>query len=97
VRVVTRAEDEDDLEPGDILVCEVTDPSWTPLFMLVDAVVIDVGAPGSHGAIIARELGLPSVVNTIDGSRRLRSGDRVEVDGTAGTVTVVALGDAAGG
>ena len=97
VRVVTRAEDEDDLEPGDILVCEVTDPSWTPLFMLVDAVVIDVGAPGSHGAIIARELGLPSVVNTIDGSRRLRSGDRVAVDGTAGTVTVVALGDAAGG
>jgi phosphoenolpyruvate synthase/pyruvate phosphate dikinase len=93
VRVITRAEDEDDLEPGDILVCEVTDPSWTPLFMLVDAVVIDVGAPGSHGAIIARELGLPAVVNTIDGSRRLRSGDRVVVDGSAGTVTVVAVGD----
>jgi pyruvate,water dikinase len=91
VRIIRTPEDEDALQPGDVLCCETTDPSWTPLFMLVEAVVIDVGAAGSHGAIIARELGMPAVLNTVDGSRRLRSGDRVLVDGTAGTVTVLAL------
>lgn len=93
VRILRRAEDEDALEPGDVLVCEATDPSWTPLFMLADAVVIDIGSVGSHGAIIARELGLPAVINTGNGSRRLRDGDRVIVDGAQGTVTVVSLGE----
>lgn len=91
VRIVRRTEDEDTLEPGEVLVCEATDPSWTPLFMLAEAVVIDIGSVGSHGAIVARELGLPAVVNTVDGSRRLRTGDRVVVDGAAGTVSVVEL------
>ena len=93
VRIVRRTEDEDALEPGEILVCEATDPSWTPLFMLAEAVVIDIGSVGSHGAIVARELGLPAVLNTGDGTRRLRTGDRVLVDGAAGTVTVIALAD----
>jgi len=93
VRIIRRAEDEDALEPGDVLVCEATDPSWTPLFMLADAVVIDIGSVGSHGAIIARELGLPAVINTGDGSHRLRDGDRVSVDGAKGTVTVLALAE----
>ena len=57
--------------------------------MLVDAVVIDIGSVASHGAIVARELGLPAVINTGDGSRRLRDGDVVSVDGTTGTVTVL--------
>lgn len=92
VRIIRRTDDEDALEPGDVLVCEATDPSWTPLFLLADAVVIDIGSVGSHGAIVARELGLPAVLNTIDGSRRLRDGDRVRVDGAAGTVTVLELG-----
>lgn len=91
VRVVHRTDDEDALEPGDVLVCEATDPSWTPLFLLADAVVVDIGSVGSHGAIIARELGLPAVINTGDGSRRLRDGDQVIVDGNSGTVTVVAV------
>ncbi|HJQ45384.1 MAG TPA: PEP-utilizing enzyme [Amycolatopsis sp.] len=93
VRIVRRTEDEDALEPGEVLVCEATDPSWTPLFMLAEAVVIDIGSVGSHGAIVARELGLPAVLNTGDGTRRLRTGDRVLVDGAAGTVTVIALAD----
>ena len=94
VRIIRRAEDEDALEPGDVLVCESTDPSWTPLFMLAAAVVIDIGSVGSHGAIIARELGLPAVINTGDGSGRLRDGDRVLVDGAKGTVTVLAINEA---
>lgn len=93
VRVIRRADDDTELEPGDVLVCETTDPSWTTLFLLADALVIDVGSVGSHGAIVARELGLPAVVNTSDGSRRLRDGDRVVVDGSKGTVTVVSIAD----
>ncbi|MCA1843986.1 MAG: peptidase, partial [Actinobacteria bacterium] len=78
-----------DLDPGDILVCRITNPSWTPLFMLAEAVVIDIGSTASHGAIVARELGLPCVINTQVGTTRLRDGDRIAVDGTAGTVRVV--------
>lgn len=93
VRVIRRAEDDIDLEPGDVLVCAATDPSWTTLFLLADAVVIDIGSVGSHGAIVARELGLPAVVNTSDGSRRLHDDDRVIVDGAKGTVTVVSVAE----
>jgi len=86
VRVVLDPADVDDLDEGDVLVCRATDPSWAALFYLVGAVVIDIGGEMSHGAIVARELGLPAVVNTHDGTRRLRSGQRVRVDGSAGTV-----------
>jgi phosphohistidine swiveling domain-containing protein len=89
VRVISRSDADVELEPGDVLVCASTDPSWTPVFLLVDAVVIDIGSVASHGAIVARELGLPAVINTGDGSRRLRDGDVVRVDGGNGTVTVV--------
>ena len=93
VRVVTRAATDDQLEPGDILVCAATDPSWTPTFMLAAAAVIDIGGIASHGAIVARELGIPAVVNTGDGSRRLRDGDTVNVNGSSGAVTVIATHD----
>lgn len=86
VRVVLDPAEVDDLDEGDVLVCRATDPSWAALFYLVGAVVIDIGGEMSHGAIVARELGLPAVVNTHDGTRRLRSGERVRVDGSAGTV-----------
>ena len=86
VRVVLDPADVDDLDEGDVLVCRATDPSWAALFYLVSAVVIDIGGEMSHGAIVARELGLPAVVNTHDGTRRLQSGERVRVDGSAGTV-----------
>ncbi|WAJ43306.1 PEP-utilizing enzyme [Mycobacterium sp. Aquia_216] len=90
VRVVHDAGDDqaDEFEPGDILVCRITDPSWAPLLSVAAAVVIDIGGSLSHGAIVARELGIPCVINTVDGSRRLRTGDRVMVDGEAGTVRV---------
>lgn len=87
VRVVTDPGDTDDFEPGEVLVCRVTDPSWAALFYLASAVVSDIGGDMSHGAIVARELGLPAVVNTGDSTTRLCTGDRVRVDGSAGTVT----------
>lgn len=87
VRVVTDPIETEDFEPGEVLVCRVTDPSWAALFYLASAVVTDIGGDMSHGAIVARELGLPAVVNTGDGTIRLCTGDRVRVDGSTGTVT----------
>lgn len=72
-RVVLDADDAHLLEPGDILVCRFTDPSWAPAFLLADGLVIDVGSPASHGAVIARELALPFVIGTGDGTRRIRT------------------------
>nr|WP_239028632.1 PEP-utilizing enzyme [Pseudonocardia acidicola] len=90
VRVVHDADEGDDLlEPGEILVCRVTNPSWTPLFALVDGIVIDIGGPNSHGPIIARELGVPCVINVGTGTTALRDGDLVRVDGSAGRVTLL--------
>jgi pyruvate,water dikinase len=88
-RVITDALDCDQLEPGEILVCHTTDPSWASAFHLVSAVVIDIGSVASHGAIISREFGIPCVINTGVGTTALRTGDILQVDGTAGTVTVV--------
>ena len=87
-RVVLDPNDAAPLEPGEILVCRFTDPSWTPLFLLADALVIDIGGPASHGAIVARELGVPCVIGTGDGTTRIRTGDRLTVDGNTGTVVV---------
>jgi phosphohistidine swiveling domain-containing protein len=78
-----------DLEEGEILVCKATDPSYGTLFMLAAGLVIDVGAPSSHGAIVARELGIPCVINTRIGTRTLRDGDVVRVDGANGVVNVL--------
>jgi pyruvate,water dikinase len=87
VRVICAADELDALEPGEILVCPLTDPSWSVAFVVAAGLAIDVGGPLSHGAIVAREMGLPCVINTRAGSRVLRTGDRVRLDGAAGTVT----------
>lgn len=79
-----------DIEPGEILVCPFTDPSWTPLMVTAAAMVVDVGGPASHGAVVARELGIPCVIGTETAMTTLRAGDRVRVDGTQGTVEVLA-------
>ncbi|MCX5046362.1 PEP-utilizing enzyme [Aldersonia sp. NBC_00410] len=88
-RVITSPDDPSALEPGDILVAPLTDPSWTPLFVAAAAVVVDVGAPFSHAAIVSRELGIPCVVSATEATKRITDGAIVEVDGTAGTVTLV--------
>ena len=79
--------DEDPFEAGEVLVCRFTDPGWAPLFGLAAAVVIDVGGAASHGAVVARELGIPCVIGTGNGTRVLRSGQRIRVDGRSGVVT----------
>jgi pyruvate,water dikinase len=89
VRVVRDAAEEIEMELGEVLVCPTTDPSWVSLMTLAGALVIDIGAAASHGAIVARELGVPCVIGTRSGSRELQTGDLVRVDGSAGTVTVV--------
>jgi pyruvate,water dikinase len=79
----------DQLQPGEILVTHLTNIGWTPLFPRAAAVVTDLGAPLSHAAIVARELGIPAVVGCGDATVRLRTGDRVEVDGAKGEVRLL--------
>ena len=86
VRVLDHADRADALRPGEILVTTVTNVGWTPYFPRAAAVVTDVGAPLSHAAIVARELGIPAVVGCGNATMMLRTGDWVRVDGAAGTV-----------
>jgi phosphohistidine swiveling domain-containing protein len=85
--------DDDGLEPGEILVAAATDPSWTTLFVGAAAVVTDLGGTLSHGAIVARELGLPCVTNVKTGTAAIRTGDLIRVDGSRGTVEILARSD----
>ncbi|HWJ82449.1 MAG TPA: PEP-utilizing enzyme [Nocardioides sp.] len=78
-----------ELDDGDILVCETTDPSWVSLFLVAGGVVTDHGGLLSHGPIVARELGIPCVCGTVDGSQRIRDGQKIRVDGDRGTVELV--------
>jgi len=84
--------DEMDVEPGEVLVAYTTDPSWASVIFAAAALVVDVGGLLSHAAVVARELGVPCVMNTQDGTRRIRTGDFCRVDGTAGTVEVLRRG-----
>jgi rifampicin phosphotransferase len=88
-RVILDSNDPTALEPGDVLIAPITDPSWTPLFVPAAAVVVDVGAPLSHAIIVSRELGIPCVVSATDATRRIPNGARVRVDGSTGAVTVL--------
>ena len=88
-RVLRTTEEATQLGDGEILVTTVTNIGWTPVFPRAAAVVTDVGAPLSHAAIVARELGIPAVVGCGDATTRLHSGDRVRVDGSNGTVEVL--------
>ncbi|OWV11932.1 phosphoenolpyruvate synthase [Micromonospora wenchangensis] len=78
-----------DLAPGDILVTRYTDPSWTPLFVAATALVTEVGGLMTHGAVIAREYGLPAVVGVVDATRLIRDGQRIRVHGTDGYVELL--------
>ena len=87
-RVLRTPEDAAQLGEGEIIVTTVTNIGWTPVFPRAAAVVTDVGAPLSHAAIVARELGIPAVVGCGNATMLLHSGDRVRVDGSNGTVEV---------
>ncbi|HEY8490017.1 MAG TPA: PEP-utilizing enzyme [Dehalococcoidia bacterium] len=87
-RVVRRLAEAEKVQPGDVLVCEMTMPPWTPLFATVAAVVADTGGILSHCAVVAREYGIPCVVGTKIGTRTVQDGQVLTVDGAAGVVRV---------
>jgi pyruvate,water dikinase len=88
-RVILDSHDPTALQPGDVLVAPITDPSWTPLFVPACAVVVDVGALQSHAIIVSRELGIPCVVSVTGATKAIPDGVMVRVDGSTGTVTVL--------
>lgn len=89
VRRLEHLEDSDQLQPGEVLVATMTNIGWTPLFARAAAIVTDLGAPLSHAAIVARELGIPAVVGCGDATMRLKTGDRVRVNGGQGLVEIL--------
>jgi phosphoenolpyruvate synthase/pyruvate phosphate dikinase len=88
-RVILRMEDAD-LKEGDILVTAFTDPSWTPLFVSIKGLVTEVGGLMTHGAVIAREYGIPAVVGVENATRLIKDGQRIRVNGTDGYVEILA-------
>src|SRR5947209_3926012 len=89
-RVVRSVDQLADVRDGEILVCGSTSPAWAPIFSKITATVTDVGGVMSHAAIVAREYGLPAVVGTGRATSQIRSGQKIRVDGSAGTVTLLA-------
>ena len=89
VRVVTHVSELPDVQPGEVLVCPATSPSWAPVFARIAATVSDVGGIMSHTAIVCREYGMPAVVGTGNAVATLRTGQRVRVDGGTGVVTLL--------
>jgi pyruvate,water dikinase len=77
------------LEPGEILVAPSTDPGWTPLFLAAAGLVMEMGGSNSHGAVVAREYGIPAVVGVPNATERISTGQRITIDGSAGTVSLV--------
>jgi rifampicin phosphotransferase len=90
-KVLLSIDDPTELEPGDILIAPSTDPAWTPLFLAAGAVVVNVGAVGTHAVIVSRELGIPCVPAVTDATRRIPTGANITVDGNSGTVTINTL------
>jgi pyruvate,water dikinase len=89
-RIVLTPQEATRLQPGDILVTRATDPGWTPVFSIIRGAVLEIGGLLSHGAIVAREYGIPAVVNVPGAMRRIVDGERISVNGTTGTVTLSA-------
>lgn len=87
-RVVRSVNELSQVREGEILVCPMTEPAWSPIFSTIKAAVSDIGGIMSHSAIISREYGLPAVVGTGSGTTRIKTGDTITVDGTNGTVTI---------
>ena len=89
-RVVTTVDEFDEVRDGDILVCQMTNPAWVVLFTKIGGLVTDTGGTTSHPAVLAREFGIPAVIGTSVATRRIKTGDRLRVDGGAGRVEILA-------
>jgi pyruvate,water dikinase len=92
-RIILNSSEFDRLEPDDILVAPYTNPSWTPLFEIASGVVVDTGSMMSHAAIVAREYGIPAVMGTVDGTTKIKNGDKIHVDGATGKVFMLSQND----
>jgi len=79
-----------ELTPGEVLIAPYTDPAWTPLFLTAGAAVVEVGSYLSHAGTVAREFGMPCVVDVAEATRKIRSGDRISIDGNLGSVRILA-------
>lgn len=90
-RVVLDPSDPGAIGPGDIMVAPTTDPSWVPLFLAAEGVVVNVGAVASHAAIMCRELGIPCAVSVVGATSRIPDGATIEIDGSTGTVTILSV------
>ncbi|MBK8049040.1 MAG: hypothetical protein IPK16_19175 [Anaerolineales bacterium] len=95
-RVVMSPREAVEMRPGEILVTRATDPGWTPIFSVIGGAVIEIGGMLSHGAIVAREYGLPAVINIPQATQRIRDGQTITVDGTRGRVLLRAESTDAG-
>src|SRR5204863_5612362 len=89
-RVVLTVDEFDQVQQGDILVCQMTNPAWVVLFTKIAGLVTDTGGTTSHPAVLSREFGIPAVVGTSVATERIATGDRIRIDGTAGRVEVIA-------
>ena len=89
-RVVMTVDEFDEVAEGDILVCQMTNPAWVVLFTKIAGLVTDTGGTTSHPAVLAREFGIPAVIGTSVATRRIATGDRIRVDGSAGLVEILA-------
>ena len=81
--------DLDTVRAGEILVCTITSPAWAPIFSKIAATVTDIGGIMSHAAIVSREYGLPAVVGTGTATARIKTGQRLRVDGSTGLVSIL--------
>ncbi len=87
VRVVYSVDDANTLQPGEIMVARFTDIGWTPYYSVVNGLITEIGSSLSHGAVVAREYGLPTIVNVKGATKRLKTGDRISMDASKGTIT----------
>ena len=88
-KVILRTDGDSHLEAGEILVAPFTDPGWTPYFLPAGGIVMNQGSLLSHGAIVARELGIPAVTNVGDATKIIKTGQTVQVDGNRGIVKIL--------
>jgi pyruvate,water dikinase len=88
-RVVLTVDEFDGVRDGDILVCQMTNPAWVVLFTKIAGLVTDTGGTTSHPAVLSREFGIPAVIGTSLATKRIRTGDRIRVDGSAGRVEIL--------
>lgn len=88
VRIVYCTEDANQLQKGEIMVARFTDIGWTPYYSIVNGLITEIGSSLSHGAVVAREYGLPAIVNVKGATKHLKNGDRIHMNATKGTITI---------